>query len=69
MYRTVYHRNGEVTVWDVYQQQWVRTARPRDEVLASLSTDSRERVLRHCKLQDDGAQEHGEVLASRGAAA
>lgn len=23
-YRTTYHRDGTVTVWDVYQQQWRR---------------------------------------------
>ena len=48
MYKTKYHRDGTVTVWDVYQQQWQRTARPSDAVLASLGHRERERVIRHC---------------------
>ena len=46
--RTIYHRDRTVTIWDVYQQQWMRTDEPSDRVLASLSTDERERVIRHC---------------------
>lgn len=41
------HRDGSVTLWQVYQQQWVRTARPSDETLASLGWETRDRVLRH----------------------
>ena len=51
-FKTRYHRDGSVTVWDVYQQQWVRTTRPEDRVLASLSTDERERVMAHCGIED-----------------
>jgi len=47
-YRTTYHRDGSVTVWDVYSQQWRRTDRPSDRVLASLSASERARVIRHC---------------------
>ena len=47
MFSTKYHRDGTVTVWDVYAQQWTRTAAPSDEVLASLGAKERERVRRH----------------------
>jgi hypothetical protein len=46
-YRTTYHRDGSVTVWDVYTQAWLRTSRPSDRVLASLSQEERRRVLAH----------------------
>lgn len=46
-YRTTYHRDGTVTVWDVYTQQWLRTSRPSDQILASLPAEERERVRRH----------------------
>ena len=47
-YQTRYHRDGTVTIWDVYAQQWLRTSDPSDRVLASLSDAQRERVIRHC---------------------
>lgn len=50
-YATTYHRDGTVTVWDVYQQQWIRTARPSDRVLAACSSD-RDRIKRHCGIAD-----------------
>lgn len=51
-YRTTYHRDHTVTIWDVYQQRWLRTARPSDAVLASLSPSERERVMRHCEIEE-----------------
>ena len=51
-YATTYHRDHTVTVWDVYRQSWLRTARPRDEVLASLGSDELEKVKRHCGIDD-----------------
>lgn len=48
-YATTFHRDGTVTVWDVHQQQWVRTSRPSDQILASCSSD-RERIKRHCGI-------------------
>jgi hypothetical protein len=44
---TTYHRDGSVTLWDVYSQQWVRTDAPSDEVYASLSASERARIMRH----------------------
>jgi hypothetical protein len=46
-YTTRLHRDRPVTVWDVYHQQWVRTARPADRVLAALSAEERARILSH----------------------
>jgi len=48
-YGTTYHRDHTVTIWNCYAQQWERTGRPSDRVLASLSPSERERVLRHCR--------------------
>ena len=47
-YATTYHRDGSVTVWDVYAQQWLRTSNPSYRVLASLSSSERDRVVLHC---------------------
>jgi hypothetical protein len=46
--RTTYHRDGTITVWDVYTQSWVRTSAPSDALLASLSEHERTRIVRHC---------------------
>lgn len=45
--KTTFHRDGTVTIWNVYTQGWQRTANPSDEVLASLDSKVRERVIRH----------------------
>lgn len=45
-----YHRDHTVTLWDVYQQGWIRTATPPARVVASLDPSVRERVTRHCRL-------------------
>ena len=40
------HRNGDISLWDVYRQQQRRLAANviSDEVLASLTNDERERI-------------------------
>lgn len=50
-YRTTYHRDGDVTVWSVYRQGWVRcpASEVSDETLASLSAGERARIERHAK--------------------
>ena len=50
---TKFHDDGTVTIWDVYQQGWSRTAWPEDCVLASLSSDERDKVIKHCRGEDD----------------
>ena len=50
-YATTFHRDGTVTVWDVYSQSWVRTSRPSDRVLSACRSD-RERIKRHCGIED-----------------
>ena len=44
---TCYHRDGTVTLWDVYTQRRERYRTVPDRVLASLTHAERERVLRH----------------------
>ena len=50
--RTTYHRDGSVTVWNVYTQTWTRTYKPSDELLASLGTE-RDRVICHTASEEE----------------
>lgn len=46
--KTTYHRDGTVTYWSVYNQQWVRHASTvPDAELAAMGSDERDKVLRH----------------------
>lgn len=47
-FRTTYHRDGDVTLWDVFRQQWLRVpaANVSDEILATLSPKVRDRIER-----------------------
>jgi ribosomal protein L37AE/L43A len=51
-YRTRYHRDGTVTVWNVVQQQWLRVQALEvpDAVCATLSREERDRIERHGQL-------------------
>jgi hypothetical protein len=51
-YQTKFHRDGSVTIWNVYTQQWQRTSNPSDSVLASLSVKECERVIKHCGISN-----------------
>jgi hypothetical protein len=51
-YQTKLHRDGSVTIWNVYRQQWQRTSEPSDSVLASLSVKECERVIKHCGISN-----------------
>lgn len=51
-YETTFHRDGTVTIWDVYSQSWVRTRNPSVQLLASLGGDERGRVLAHCDPEE-----------------
>lgn len=42
-----FHRDSTVTIWNVYTQSWTRTGCPTAELLATLPSALRERVLRH----------------------
>ena len=42
-----YHRDGTVSYWDVYRQQWQRSSSVSDQVLASMNDAERARVQRH----------------------
>ena len=49
-YKTTYHRDGTVTYWSVYLQQWQRVSAyeltNRRDDYASLSDDERRRISR-----------------------
>jgi hypothetical protein len=45
--KSIVHRDGTVTIWNVFTQAWERTRRPSDAVLASLDPRTRARVLAH----------------------
>lgn len=45
--KTTLHRDGSVSHFDIFRQQWVREWHLSDEVLASMGEQERERVLRH----------------------
>jgi hypothetical protein len=45
--KTTYHRDGSITIWDVYQQRWTRTMMLSDELWASLSEGERIKISRH----------------------
>jgi hypothetical protein len=52
MFRTIFHKDHTVTVWNVYTQEWLRHAARNglsDRVLASLSEAERSRIERHWK--------------------
>jgi len=57
-YRTTYHRDGTITVWDVYSQQWVRL--PARELwddarlMSTLSDTERQRIARAARPADRG---------------
>lgn len=51
--KITYHRDGTVTLWNVYFQQWERTERPSDRVLASLDQKDKARVIKHCNLEGE----------------
>lgn len=48
-FRPTFHRDGTVTIWDVFAQNWARARGFSDAQLASLSPAFRERVIRHCE--------------------
>ena len=46
-YDSTFHRDGSVTVWDVHNQGWIRTSNPSDRLLATLSSEEREKIEAH----------------------
>lgn len=54
MQKITYHRDGSVTLWNVYTQNFHRTAKPSDAILSSLSEKERRRVCRHCGIEYAG---------------
>lgn len=48
-YRTKFHRNGHVTLWNVYTQKWecypLSTLESMDKLVATLPAHERARIL------------------------
>lgn len=54
MKKTVCHRDGTVSYWSVYRQQYMeRQCIVPDDELAAMSEDERVRVIRALGLDDD----------------
>ena len=47
--KITFHRDRTITFWNVYQQQWERTAKPSDQDLASIPSEKRARVIEHTR--------------------
>lgn len=47
-YRTTYHKDGTVSYWNVYTQQWERCEAGEidDRILASMNQQERDRIAR-----------------------
>lgn len=45
------HKDGTVTIWDIYEQKWKRVEWITDEVLASFPQKEREKILKHLSRQ------------------
>ena len=48
-YSATFHRDGTVTYWSVYLQQWVRSSSISDEEIVAQG-DDRARIIRHLGL-------------------
>ena len=48
-YKTIFHRDKTITVWNIFTQSWLRTNNPSDRLLSSLNEQERNRILKHCK--------------------
>jgi hypothetical protein len=48
-YKTKFHKDGTITIWNIYRQQWERHRADQipDDVLASVGTIERERIYKH----------------------
>lgn len=47
-YRSTFHRDGSVTLWNVFTQTWQRFVNmPADSILATLTAKERARIARH----------------------
>jgi len=54
---TTFHKDGTVTVWDVYRQTWRRGSNPCDELLASLDETTRTKIIQHTGQDNDKAND------------
>lgn len=48
--KTTLHKDGTITYWSVYNQQWeIRTWHIPDQELAAMSDKERQKVIKHLK--------------------
>lgn len=50
-YSPTLHRDGSVTYWSVYRQQWVRGRSLPDEDYAAQGIEDRDRIMRHLGVE------------------
>ena len=57
-YPITYHRDGTVTLWDIYDQAWTRldAAAIGDRLLATLSDAERRRIARMIARAEGGGR-------------
>jgi hypothetical protein len=50
-YKTKFHKDGTITIWNIYLQQWERRQADQipDDVLASVGNIERERIYKHAR--------------------
>jgi len=50
-YKTKFHKDGTITRWNVYRQQWERRQADQipNDVLASVGNIERERIYNHAR--------------------
>jgi hypothetical protein len=56
--KTTYHRDGTVTLWDVYEQRWLRVdaSQISNQLLATLTPAERARIAKIAAAQIGGAR-------------
>jgi hypothetical protein len=50
----IYHRDGTVTLWDVFSRAWVRTDNPNDQLLGTLPRAEIDRIRRYLQNRVNG---------------
>lgn len=51
--KSTLHRDGSISLFDIYSQQWQRLFEVSDKVLATLSEVERSKIQNHLKGEND----------------
>jgi len=51
--KTTLHRDGSVTLWNIYENRWERHETPPWRLLVTLGDDEKKRVMRHMGVWRD----------------